>query len=72
MTSWGDLLKEYCNGQVDEVPSLYLRRNIFYPVENEKSVSIACECMDVHVCVRVCVCCACMCLCVYECACVFV
>eukprot|EP00731_Ephydatia_muelleri_P031926 Em0023g433a len=41
MTSWGDLLKEYCNGQVDEVPSLYLRRNIFYPVENEKSVSDA-------------------------------
>ena len=51
------------------MPSLYLRRNIFYPVENEKSVSIACECMDVHVCVCVFVC---ACVCVYMCACVFV
>lgn len=39
MISWSDLLKQHSNGQVDQIPSLYFRRNIFFPVEKEKSVS---------------------------------
>ena len=40
LSSWGKLLREYAStrSSTEEVPSLYLRRNVFFPLSTEKMV----------------------------------